>query len=270
MTKLLQPFSKFIVQKSIPFHIKVMDSFEKYRSSFSNSEIPEGTKIMSEKAFIETKSNEKSENFEKEKKNGKFIPFYKRSIESSKRGFISSKMQYHWMMLTMEFVRKFSEIKPTNDLLLKHIYQLDYTIMNPEFISKEWENDYKTLFSCFKNANINLSIIDSIEKYLRLMGIMKVNSIFNSKSHTFGLYLASSYINHSCDPNLELIFENQPNDSNQSLISFVTKRKIKKDEEITFNYLGKNSENLNPSFRKKLIELSFGFRCLCSICSEKK
>ncbi|KAG5672396.1 hypothetical protein PVAND_002527 [Polypedilum vanderplanki] len=100
--------------------------------------------------------------------------------------------------------------------------------------------------------------IDSI--YTRLNET--VGEFLNSEGS--GLYSIQSKINHSCNPNSEIIFP----DSN-SLLQVIALRDIKQNEEITISYLDECQLSRSRHSRQKYLQENYIFECFCEKCESQ-
>lgn len=91
-----------------------------------------------------------------------------------------------------------------------------------------------------------------------------------------GLYKICSFMNHSCDPNMEL-----KHPAWDGKITWMATRDIKKGEELTFAYIGGNIACKKPNShrplemdsqeeRRQLLKDHYGFACqgTCSLCQQ--
>ena len=72
-----------------------------------------------------------------------------------------------------------------------------------------------------------------------------------------GLFLLTSFYNHSCEPNACVYF------FNNSLAYIIAQREIEAGEEITINYIDVEIEVME---RRKILKENYGFDCFCPKC----
>lgn len=92
------------------------------------------------------------------------------------------------------------------------------------------------------------------------LGRVRTNALpLGSNATTGGIFLDSSRINHSCNPNAQ----NTWNENLQKL-TIHANRNIEKGDEITIYYL---TERRNRDDRLHALQTNFRFTCSCSLCS---
>ena len=78
-----------------------------------------------------------------------------------------------------------------------------------------------------------------------------------------------SRFNHSCAPNCKALFDNLDN------IRVIVVKTIKRDEEMTINYLpldwgsglgGANTAQERAQERRDVLKEDWGFHCMCPLC----
>jgi import receptor subunit TOM20 len=77
-----------------------------------------------------------------------------------------------------------------------------------------------------------------------------------------GFYRFSSYVSHSCDPNVEAKFLNGDNS-----VSIIAKKHIKEGEELKISYI--RQENRDVGSRISELETKWRFSCICNKCTEE-
>ncbi|GAX82725.1 hypothetical protein CEUSTIGMA_g10151.t1 [Chlamydomonas eustigma] len=76
-----------------------------------------------------------------------------------------------------------------------------------------------------------------------------------------GAFLVASLFNHSCEPNVEIVFRR-----NDATASFVAVRDIDKGEQLFVSYI---DEAMGVQHRQDYLHFSYGFRCGCQRCIEE-
>ncbi|KAJ1610045.1 SET domain-containing protein [Cryptosporidium canis] len=90
------------------------------------------------------------------------------------------------------------------------------------------------------------------------------SSLLNPSIIGWGLFSYSSLFNHSCDPNCDFIGVNPASDCSSTVIDLRASRNIKKDEEITINYVELYDTRRN---RIKSLLQTKHFICECERCT---
>jgi len=87
----------------------------------------------------------------------------------------------------------------------------------------------------------------------------KIISIFQTNAFNNGLWLELARVNHSCDPNAEVVW-----DEDCGTRRLVVVREVTQGEEITHNYLHTVMDRNN---RRNTLECRWDFQCRCSLCN---
>jgi hypothetical protein len=103
---------------------------------------------------------------------------------------------------------------------------------------------------------------EETEDYFRRFSILfaKIQSnVFTVREEWLCIFNLPSMMNHACDPNCRIVFDEECN------AKIITLRNIKKGEELTLSYREYN-KNGDQRRRKELIFRQLGFNCKCSLC----
>jgi len=139
------------------------------------------------------------------------------------------------------------------------IFDLKHLISNREYHSS---HDLQEIYCLHRLINQFLIAAGyktiSEDEYLELVCIIHCNSIaFNYHPSGYGLWIVSSFINHSCDENVQMLA------SGGELIKFIALDDIPPDSELCFAYLDPHKP-LN--LRQKHFMEKYYFRCTCRLC----
>ncbi len=80
--------------------------------------------------------------------------------------------------------------------------------------------------------------------------------VYDELSTSSGLFYYSSFISHSCDPNINIL-------GIGNFIFILAERNIQKNEELTTFYIDNDKEFTK---RQNDLFLNYGFKCQCSLC----
>ena len=164
---------------------------------------------------------------------------------------------------------------PKGSVILKDMCILSYTFddeFNYQNMAKKWNKlnryDKQKLLSltCIdKNLkNKRYDELTEVEQIQKMLNIYEVNCVgFDNPGSIYkhGIYKTFSKVNHSCVPNCYSII-NRKNGLERIIINW---KDIKKDEEITINYLG---AILPYDTRQYKLLDQWRFNCLCNECSK--
>ncbi|GFH10530.1 SET and MYND domain-containing protein [Haematococcus lacustris] len=75
------------------------------------------------------------------------------------------------------------------------------------------------------------------------------------------MYLAASLVNHSCEPNLDVVFPR-----NNSTLALRAARDISRGEQLTISYL---DPEMHVAARQRQLHFAYGFTCQCQRCAEE-
>jgi hypothetical protein len=166
-----------------------------------------------------------------------------------------------------------------NEAIMVHLVRL-YGKSNPTSVEML---EQQLLLECIKNKSTKESDLSIFDKYERVKRQIEYNaisiptedgykvSLADSTEQRFrysldsreikgiGLYPVTSYISHSCVPNVNLEFEAG------NLVKVVAAVNLKANDELTGCYLLISDEEQ----RIKLLNDTFGFKCKCQYCSLK-
>jgi hypothetical protein len=132
-----------------------------------------------------------------------------------------------------------------SSVLLRHIGQL---VVNGHAII-----DFRQ--TIFQMNSMNLMIFNNYVVCGGLHALLKSERIFT------GIFPRISMINHSCDPNIRNVFENN------QLTIFAT-RNLKESDQI-FNCYGPNYKLMSFKERQDTLKIQYNFECKCEKCLEK-
>jgi len=113
-------------------------------------------------------------------------------------------------------------------------------------------------------SSIDLAYRDLESKHGSLLGVSreyfsKIVSIFQTNAFNNGLWLELARVNHSCDPNAEVVW-----DEDCGTRRLVVVREITQGEEITHSYLHTVMDRNN---RRNTLQCRWDFQCRCSLCN---
>ena len=188
----------------------------------------------------------------------KYVPLFDRiSIKNKGNGLIARDNIPQGTIILIE--------KPFITLTHKIIEQNNYSETNLFIFdifkqyqskSKVLQNEYLKLANAHKYEHENM-LFD-----YNIYNIWRTNSytLDDDKVYQNGLFLVSSYINHSCNPNATPFYNGK---TRQRLT--IALFDIKKGTEITCNYIG--MQIFSPmKVRHKLLMNSHNFKCICKEC----
>jgi len=78
-----------------------------------------------------------------------------------------------------------------------------------------------------------------------------------------GVYALASMFNHSCDPNLDVLFPH-----NTSTLCLQTAREVMVGEELTISYI--DAMGMSVGKRRQYLKFAYGFDCNCVRCQEEE
>jgi len=78
-----------------------------------------------------------------------------------------------------------------------------------------------------------------------------------------GVYALASMFNHSCDPNLDVLFPH-----NNSTLCLQTAREVMVGEELTISYI--DAVGMSVGKRRQYLKFAYGFGCNCIRCQEEE
>jgi hypothetical protein len=150
----------------------------------------------------------------------------------------------------IEYINDFYSIKAKKDLPIGHLINIEHILCgdNINFLLNGTASD-NDLFNSLYPRNIDITFEELI--------IKKTKSnmfIFNIGDNILGKTI--SKFNHSCNNNSHLIY--QSNLNNSKFYGAYTIKKVKKDEELTFNYINKSDND----FHNKM-KIIHNFTCVC-------
>ena len=119
----------------------------------------------------------------------------------------------------------------------------------------------------------NLDLLFDLELYGALIGMFELNNLGielrGGAIEGTGFYPLHSCLNHSCDPNVLVLFESETEDeeeeSQTSKCYVYALKDIARGEEVVVSYLDDSDLKLSTNERKKLL-LDYMEDCLCSVC----
>ena len=97
------------------------------------------------------------------------------------------------------------------------------------------------------------------EDILQICGILDSNSFRIDKHGSRGLFLATSMVNHDCQPTARVVFDQKGN------VNLKAKKAILKGEPITITYC---SPLLNTPARILKLKTTKFFTCQCNLCCD--
>ena len=135
------------------------------------------------------------------------------------------------------------------------------------------KEDNPEIFEIYDGTNGNLSLEERKKNYSKnipyneqQIGVLFTDSfstklfIYDELSTSSGLFYYSSFISHSCDPNISIL-------GIGNFIFILAERNIQKNEELTTFYVENDKEFTK---RQKDLFLNYGFKCQCSLCQIEK
>ena len=156
-------------------------------------------------------------------------------------------------------------IKKSKEDDLKKVYEL--LIKKQKYFTKSFNERISSLFD---GNNLNISLNDrqkntniSEQKILQIFRsncFGTTRSLLHPRNIAYGLWVFSSYFNHSC-------LSNCHTEGIGDLIYMISITDIKKGEELTVNYIPCDIEYIK---RKNLLKAKWGFDCDCELCNYEK
>ena len=135
------------------------------------------------------------------------------------------------------------------------------------------KEDNPEIFEIYDGTNGNLSLEERKKNYSKnipyteqQIGVLFTDSfstklfVYDELSTSSGLFYYSSFISHSCDPNISIL-------GIGNFIFILAERNIHKNEELTTFYVENDKEFTK---RQKDLFLNYGFKCQCSLCQIEK
>lgn len=92
----------------------------------------------------------------------------------------------------------------------------------------------------------------SLQQFASIVSIFQINAFRN------GLWVELARVNHSCNPNAEVVW-----DQERGTRKLMVVRRVEEGEEITHCYL---HTLLDRDSRRSTLQLRWGFQCRCSLC----
>lgn len=125
--------------------------------------------------------------------------------------------------------------------------------IRPYLKSNTTEHDFRRI--CFHLAISHIEIVP-LNAFSDVLSSTK-----NSIQHSVKIYDSLSRINHSCDPNLDTILDDD------GTMFCIVRRPIRVGEQLFIDYLG-GAHNSSVAKRKKKIQNIWKFNCNCNKCNE--
>ncbi|KAJ3436642.1 set and mynd domain-containing protein [Anaeramoeba flamelloides] len=305
MNQILQPCLDFVLSKTVPFQVKKLQLGNlTIRGALSTKNFEKGQVLFEEKPFLQTpelkpqnaketkskitpaikeyytSSNKQSKTFlENFLSTSPMKTYVERAIERSTQPYFNSPNLWYQFMLSGQL---FGRMMIEHDRV-KYLHYVD-SLQSQNLgntVPKNWAKDLELLCEAAQQTKGMLDPAAFLERnelfephqpnikktadrfWLSCFGKAIVNTIFVGRRYS--LFLASSFINHSCQPNLKIQSSNGIGDS----IQFKSTKKIMKGDHLCFDYLGGIYQD-DTNMRKQLIRLIWGFDCLCDLCRKPK
>jgi len=131
------------------------------------------------------------------------------------------------------------------------------------------KEDNPEIFEIYDGTNGNLSLEERKENYSKNIPYSEkqidvlFTDTFSTKLFAYdelstfsGLFYYSSFISHSCDPNISIL-------GIGNFIFIIAERDIQKNDELTTFYIENDKEF---TYRQNDLDLNYGFKCQCSLC----
>ena len=135
------------------------------------------------------------------------------------------------------------------------------------------KEDNPEIFEIYDGTNGNLSLEERKENYSKNISFSEKQItvfltdsfctklfIYDELSSVAGLFYYSSFISHSCDPNISIL-------GIGNFIFAIAERNIQKNEELTTFYIENDKEFIK---RQGDLYYYYGFSCQCSLCQIEK
>jgi len=135
------------------------------------------------------------------------------------------------------------------------------------------KKDNPEIFEIYDGTNGNLSLEERKENYSKNISFSEKQItvfltdsfctklfIYDELSSVAGLFYYSSFISHSCDPNISIL-------GIGNFIFAIAERNIQKNEELTTFYIENDKEFIK---RQGDLYYYYGFSCQCSLCQIEK
>ncbi|KAI1287239.1 SET and MYND domain-containing protein 4 [Halotydeus destructor] len=163
---------------------------------------------------------------------------------------------------------------PREELLRQHGHvdrtRINYSAINSLITHSNECPDYTlpaalTLAYLITKAQVNMADSNEVEcvagkiiKHIQQCQVNGIRIVDSGLEVGSGLYQSFSMINHTCNPNCEVLFDG-------SLLSVRTLRNLRKDEEISISY-GADVKKHSLIERRTYLTNNYFFKCSCSSC----
>ncbi|KXN65765.1 SET domain-containing protein [Conidiobolus coronatus NRRL 28638] len=136
------------------------------------------------------------------------------------------------------------------------------SFVKQDFIPELYKTDYNMIKDKLFKDDVNKQKYFDLNWYCKVMSILDINSfkiVTNDlKATGVGLYLFSSFFNHSCDANLQVEFRKVG-------MELSATRDILPGEQLYISYLDRDKFE-NQKEVKKFLAQKYGFKCNCKYC----
>lgn len=158
---------------------------------------------------------------------------------------------------------KLSSISDQQILDFRSTYLVFHTIKNSTKLGEKFETKAKQRFlvhlilhhCCILSTNAFGGLCKPHDE----ISGNKMAQVNTGSGYEYNLFLLTSYINHSCIPNLAKLSK-----GNLAIVKAI--QPIKKGQQLFITYLNDEQVKMNGKLRNDVLDSKYGFRCGCELC----
>eukprot|EP01135_Chromosphaera_perkinsii_P004513 Nk52_evm7s287 gene=Nk52_evmTU7s287 len=161
---------------------------------------------------------------------------------------------------------------PNRKTMSEHFGHLNAMPIAPEIDALIVDRELELLVSVFRQTEESLAASLNLEAYSLVLSKLQHNCIDiytkssgdgEELSSGKGFFLKGAYCDHSCDPNMQVLFTDGDDEA-----KFLALKDINEGDRLNFSYV--SVQGKSRAERTELIKDKFGFACLCDACIANK